>query len=70
MVATDPHDGDVFRFNGTPGSWTQIGGAGAHFALSGTHIYGLTPTRSAVTVWTGSGWNGIGGAAAQIAAGR
>ncbi|MFC9825521.1 hypothetical protein ACFWG6_33765 [Streptomyces erythrochromogenes] len=70
MVATDPHGGDVFRFNGTPGSWTQIGGPGAHFALSGTHIYGLTPNRSAVTVWTGSGWNGIGGGAAQIAAGR
>ncbi|QES51878.1 hypothetical protein DEJ50_32550 [Streptomyces venezuelae] len=70
LVATDPYDGDVYRFLNTPGAWTQVGGPGANFVLSGTHLYGLAPNRSVVTVWTGSGWNQIGGAAATIASGR
>ncbi|MER7764567.1 hypothetical protein [Streptomyces sp. NPDC097619] len=70
MVAIAPNGGDVFRFDGTAHSWTQIGGPGASFALSRTHVHGLTPDRSAVTVWTGSGWNGIGSAADRIVAGR
>jgi hypothetical protein len=59
-------------YDGTPGQWTVIGGAGSSFAVSQTDLYGLAPDQSYVARWNGpgQGWTVIGGKAAQIYAGE
>ncbi|CAM5656745.1 Tachylectin 2 domain-containing protein OS=Streptomyces aurantiogriseus OX=66870 GN=GCM10010251_93900 PE=4 SV=1 [Streptomyces aurantiogriseus] len=66
LVATDPNTGALFRYNN--GSWAQIGGAGASFAVTGDSVYGLTPSRDAVYRYDGQGtsWSKIGTAAGRI----
>ncbi|MCA2181457.1 hypothetical protein LDL08_35380 [Nonomuraea glycinis] len=44
-------DGSIFRYTGRPDQWTFTGSAGATFALTGKHLYGLIPNRTAVTLW-------------------
>ncbi|MFF7635975.1 hypothetical protein ACFZB9_22935 [Kitasatospora sp. NPDC008050] len=61
-------------WNGTPNSWTQIGGAATTFAVGQSHIVGLSSDGSAVSVWNGTGagpgsWNVIGNAASELAIG-
>ncbi|MGF1426176.1 hypothetical protein [Kitasatospora sp. LaBMicrA B282] len=72
VIATNPTTGNVYRYNGTPMSWSQIGGPGAQFAIdSFGDVVALSPDRSAVMELPlgETGWIKIGGPAAFIAAG-
>jgi hypothetical protein len=48
----------------------QVGGPGATFAVTNTTLYGLSPNRSGVWQYSGSGqdWFQIGGPARTIVA--
>ncbi|PFL73132.1 hypothetical protein COD81_07105 [Bacillus cereus] len=77
FYATNPTNGDIYRYNGVPLSWTKIGGPGSMFATSDSTlgvIYGLSPDKSGVYQWTGTSvnpnqWIQIGGPAGSIYAG-
>ncbi|MEV5672834.1 NucA/NucB deoxyribonuclease domain-containing protein [Streptomyces sp. NPDC052503] len=71
LFATNPHTGDLYKYNGKPGKWTRIGGPGAQFAVGHDHVYGINPDRTAVYEWTekGTDWTRIGGPAKTIYAG-
>jgi hypothetical protein len=68
LVATNPGNGDLWKYLGVPGKWEQIGGPGASFAVTNESVYGLTPNKGAVFRYNGSGqnWTQIGGPAGQI----
>ncbi|MEU6786853.1 hypothetical protein ABZ912_47320 [Nonomuraea angiospora] len=51
LFATNPEDGWIFRYSGRPFDWQRIGTAGASFALTDRHLYGLTPERAMVNRW-------------------
>ncbi|MFG1966130.1 hypothetical protein [Nonomuraea sp. NPDC049028] len=51
LFATDPNDGRIFTYLGRPGQWDFVGTAGASFALTDRHLYGLTPERTTVNRW-------------------
>ena len=64
--------GNIWIYNGTPNSWTEIGGPGYQFAEAAGHLYGIAPDKSYVAEWNGlaqGGWTIIGGAASEIAVG-
>ena len=63
--------GNIWVYNGTPYSWTEIGGPGAEFVEGGGHLYGLGPDSSYVAEWNGTpySWTVIGGPAQYIDAG-
>ncbi|MFF5808634.1 hypothetical protein, partial [Streptomyces sp. NPDC012746] len=64
-------DGKLHKYDGRPDTWSEIGGAGADFAVTGDHLYGLNPDRTAVYEWNGQGtdWTKIGGPAQDLHAG-
>ncbi|WCD83704.1 hypothetical protein KPP03845_100023 [Streptomyces xanthophaeus] len=64
-------DGKLHKYNGRPDAWSEIGRAGADFAVTGDHLYGLNPERTAVYEWNGNGtdWTKVGGAAQDLHAG-
>jgi len=69
LVATDPNTGALFIYQGSPGYWTQIGGAGAEFAVTDDSIYGLTPNKGAVyryDRYPGTSWTWVGGPASRL----
>jgi hypothetical protein len=72
VLATNPQTGDVYCRGVYGASWDKIGGPGADFQIADRadpEIFGLTPNRDAVYVWTGGqSWMRIGGPAAVIAA--
>ncbi|WP_435852338.1 phospholipase A2, partial [Streptomyces platensis] len=45
----------LYKYNGTPEAWSEIGNAGTDFAVTDHHVYGLTPDRIAVFEWEGKG---------------
>ncbi|MDF2705908.1 MAG: hypothetical protein K0R62_1560 [Nonomuraea muscovyensis] len=51
LFATSPEDGWIFRYSGRPFDWKGVGTAGASFALTDRHLYGLTPELTAVNRW-------------------
>ncbi|MEU4232588.1 hypothetical protein AB0F17_50540 [Nonomuraea sp. NPDC026600] len=51
LFATDPEAGWIFRYSGRPFAWDRVGTAGASFALTNRHLYGLTPERALVNRW-------------------
>jgi hypothetical protein len=73
LCAVDTYSGgDLYQYNGTPGSWTKIGTPGRMFAIDGNgRLYGLTPDGQAVYMYNGkpNSWTKIGGPAGQIFAG-
>lgn len=71
LFATNPHTGDLYKYDGKPGKWTRIGGPGAQFAIGHDRVYGINPDRTAVYEWVGQGtdWTKIGGPAKNIYAG-
>ncbi|MBF6300439.1 hypothetical protein IU459_23250 [Nocardia amamiensis] len=66
LLATNPTG--VYRYDRSPGEWTQLGGPGAQFVVGDDGIYGLRPGKDAVDRWTGHGttWTQIGGPAHSI----
>lgn len=62
LVATDATD-NIFKFNGQPDNWTQIGLQGAQHVVGPDTVYGLTPDLSAIFRYTGTdtNWVRIGG---------
>lgn len=76
-MAENPTDNvvadNIREYDGTPNSWTQIGGPGALFAVSGSYLYGLgpLPSKSYVAIWNGQpgDWSVIGGPARYLYAG-
>ncbi|MDX2394130.1 hypothetical protein NJL88_29540 [Streptomyces sp. DK15] len=64
-------DGKLHKYDGRPDTWSEIGGAGADFAVTADHLYGLNPERTAVYEWTGTGtdWAKVGGPAQDLYAG-
>lgn len=71
VFATSLATGEIDRYNGTPNSWTMVGGPGTQFAVSDTDVYGLATDDSYVAAYSGQGqsWSEIGGQTYQIAAG-
>lgn len=76
VFATNPKDGRIFKYRGRPGEWDFVGTAGADFALTDRHLYGLTPDRAMVTRWlapeandTEPGWTRVAGPATALFAG-
>lgn len=51
LFATNPVEGWIFRYSGRPFAWDRVGTAGASFALTDRHLYGLTPERALVNRW-------------------
>ncbi|MFE4588715.1 M64 family metallopeptidase [Streptomyces laurentii] len=72
LVATNPDNGDLYTYMGTPDSWRYTGGAGASFAVATDTVYGLSPGSDAVYSFDGFGssWTRVGGPAYSIAAGN
>jgi len=68
IFAISPGTNNIIRY--INGGWQQVGGPGATFAVSNNALYGLSPDRSAVWQYSGSGqgWFQIGGAARTIVA--
>jgi len=72
LFATNPGSGDIYEYNGTPGSWTKVGGPGNMFAVGGMgQLYGISPDMSGVWKYDGTpmNWTKIGGPASKIYAG-
>lgn len=69
LFATNPDTGDIWRYEGTPETWTRVGGPGATFAV-GSQLYGLSPDRCGVWAFTGTPlqWTQVGESAQAIAA--
>ncbi|MFE5430000.1 hypothetical protein [Peribacillus simplex] len=72
LFATNPSNGNLFRYLGSPDKWEFIGLPGASFAVTGDTVYGLTPDRSAVYRYDGFGsnWTRVGGPAKEIYGGE
>ncbi len=69
LFATNPSTGDIYEYNGTPGSWTKVGSPGSMFAVGGNgQLYGISPDMSGVWRYDNSpmNWTRIGGAASKI----
>lgn len=72
LYRTTPN-GDIQKYDGTPLSWTQIGGAGKAFAAAGTgDVYGISPNAKSIYRYRGEPgqWEQVGRGAATIAARR
>jgi len=74
VFCTFMYDSDnIYVYNGTPNSWTRIGGPGATFAVSGSYLFGLgpEPAHAYVAVWNEQpgNWSIIGGSESYIYAG-
>ncbi|HEX7904672.1 MAG TPA: hypothetical protein VF487_12390 [Chitinophagaceae bacterium] len=69
--------GNIFRYEGTPGAWTEIGGPGFTFTevyfpvRQEAKLYGLSPDKTGVWEYTGIPWEWrqIGGPASWIIGG-
>ncbi|MER5885454.1 hypothetical protein ABT160_16620 [Streptomyces sp. NPDC001941] len=61
--------GQIFKYDGTPGSWTAIGPAGAELIVDGRAVYRISTDHRTVTRWTGRGteWTKIGAGASTLA---
>jgi hypothetical protein len=73
LYATNPVNGDLFHYLGSPGDWEHIGGPGRTFAVCDQGLFGLSPNGSGVYQWKGlhsENWNHIGDAAAWIYCGN
>ncbi|MFD7560053.1 phospholipase A2 [Streptomyces sp. NPDC059835] len=68
LYATNPDDKRIFRYDGT---WTQVGGEGATFAVTDNNLYGLTPDHKTVVEYDKKKnvWNPVGDSANDIFAG-
>ena len=58
LVATDGTD-NIFKYNGQPDNWTQIGLQGAQHVVGPDTVYGLTPDLSAIYRYTGTDTNWV-----------
>lgn len=69
LVATRSDTHDVYRYAGTPGIWTKIGGPGDGFAVNADGVYGYN--GGGVLRWTGTGsaWASVGTAQSKLYAG-
>lgn len=68
LVATNPFNGNLWRYLGFPSKWEQIGGPGAAFTVGASTVFGLSPAHQGVWRYNGSGtsWTQIGGPASAI----
>ncbi|MBI4470940.1 MAG: hypothetical protein HY650_16620 [Acidobacteria bacterium] len=68
VYATKLPEGDIYVYNGSPGSWTKIGGPAKKFVTVGNILYALSPDGSGVYQYTGAPgqWTQVGGAAGEI----
>ncbi|GAA3612143.1 hypothetical protein GCM10022419_116390 [Nonomuraea rosea] len=70
LFAIALENGSIFRYAGRPDQWAHTGAPGASFALTGKHLYGLTPERIAVNLWLdeqpGQPWIYAGGPAGEL----
>jgi hypothetical protein len=70
LVATDATD-NIFKYNGEPDSWTQIGLPGAVHVVGSDSVFGLTPDLSGIYRYTGTDldWTLIGSYSVNVYAG-
>jgi hypothetical protein len=70
LVATNPANGDLWRYLGTPKKWEQIGGPGAAFIVGASTVFGVSPGWQAVWEYDGTGtaWTQVGGPGSEFAA--
>ncbi|ARF83349.1 hypothetical protein ACIG0C_36460 [Kitasatospora aureofaciens] len=67
LYATDPvtpaTPGDIRQYDREHRTWTRIGGPGANFLATDTHLYGVSPDHTAIYQYTGRGddWTKISG---------
>ncbi|MDA5283693.1 phospholipase A2 [Streptomyces sp. Isolate_45] len=68
FYATDLGTGDIAQYDDAPYQWTRIGSAGATFAATSKHLYGLTPDRNKIMEYTGTPhvWKQVGDRAENL----
>ncbi|MER7956929.1 hypothetical protein [Streptomyces sp. NPDC096030] len=67
LFATDPGNGKLLRYSGTPHSWTTIGAAGTAHDVDDRSVYRIAKNTGAVERWTGrSTWTPLGRTASDI----
>ncbi|MFF2959890.1 hypothetical protein ACFVT1_13480 [Streptomyces sp. NPDC057963] len=68
LAATNPDNGNIFRYLGSPDSWQQIGGPGASFAATwlGDSIYGIGGDGVYRYDGQGTSWTKVGLPAGHI----
>ncbi|MGW6704035.1 phospholipase A2 [Streptomyces sp. NPDC054956] len=57
LYATNPDNGDLYKYRGLPGKWDRVSGPAKAFATSGHYLYRLAPDRRSVQKYDGNGSN-------------
>ncbi len=62
LFARESSTGNLLRYDGSPGQWTQIGGpAYARYVAGNGFVAGVSPDMNQIRRWYGSAWTQIGG---------
>ncbi|MCZ4103019.1 DNA/RNA non-specific endonuclease, partial [Streptomyces sp. H39-C1] len=69
VFMTGPGSEQIRKYNADNRSWDPIAGSSGQFAVTGEHLYRLTP-HDGIGEWHGDTWTKIGGPAGHIYAGR
>ncbi len=72
IIAVDPTTKDLYRYNGTPFSWTRIGSPAKSVAINDKgEVFAIAPDGNSIWKWNGSpdSWTQIGGYSAGLFAG-
>ncbi|MBK8261236.1 MAG: hypothetical protein IPK80_07820 [Nannocystis sp.] len=67
LYSIDRPSGDLYRYDGSPGQWTRIGGPGYMFAAGPGYVVGISSDMKQVWRWDGGSWAQIGGPARDLA---
>ncbi|MFD7972865.1 DNA/RNA non-specific endonuclease [Streptomyces clavifer] len=68
VFMTSPDSEQIRKYDADTPSWEPVGGSAGQFAVTGKHLYRLTP--DGIGEWHGDAWTKIGGPAKTIYAGR
>ncbi|MFG2334686.1 hypothetical protein ACGFMM_34505 [Streptomyces sp. NPDC048604] len=67
LFATDPDNGQLLKYTGTPHSWTPVGEAGTAHEVDDRSVYRIAKKTGAVERWTGgTRWTALGRTAGDI----
>jgi hypothetical protein len=63
VYGLNPDRSAVYKYNGTPESWSQIGGPAVSLINGGSNLYAISPSDFSIWQYMGTGdqWQRIGG---------